>query len=127
MRKCRNHAELYKMITQVTEQHGIYIAGFRDLKRFTLASTEDVRNELKPLLVKGSIRLIFDLGNIEFIDSSGIGCIISLVKTAKSNQSEIRLCNISKEGMEIIHLLRLEMILNIEKNVENALQAFQNK
>ena len=115
------------MITQVTEQHGIYIAGFRDLKRFTLASTENVRNELKPLLVKGSIRLIFDLGNIEFIDSSGIGCIISLVKTAKSNQSEIRLCNISKEVMEIIHLLRLEMILNIEKNVENALQAFQNK
>lgn len=115
------------MITQVTEQHGVYIAGFRNLKRFSLASTEDVRNELKPLLTKGNVRLIFDLGNIEFIDSCGIGCIISLIKTAKSNQSEIRLCNISKEVMEIIHLLRLEMILNIEKNVESAIQAFQNK
>ncbi len=115
------------MITQLTEQHGIYIAEFRELKRFTLVSTEDVRNELKPLLTKGNVRLIFDLGNIKFIDSCGIGCIISLIKTAKSNQSEIKLCNISPEVMEIIHLLRLETILNIEKDMESALQSFQNK
>ncbi|MDE7374106.1 MAG: STAS domain-containing protein [Odoribacter sp.] len=113
------------MITQVTAQHGVYVAAFRELKRFTLVSTENVRNELKPLLNKGNVRLIFDLGNITFIDSCGIGCIISLMKTAKSNQSEIKLCNIAPEVMEIIHLLRLEMILNIEKNVDSALQAFQ--
>ncbi len=115
------------MITQLTEQQGIFIAEFRDLKRFTLAITEEVKSELKPLLSKENTRLIFNLEHIEFIDSSAIGCIISLVKTAKSNHSEIKLCNLSKEVMEIINLLHLQMILEIEKDVESALRIFQNK
>ncbi len=49
------------MITQLTEQQGIFIAEFRDLKRFTLAITEEVKSELKPLLSKENTRLIFNL------------------------------------------------------------------
>jgi len=113
------------MITQQTEQQGIIIAEFGELKRFTLAVTEEVKSELKPLLSKGGTRLIFNLEHIEFIDSSGIGCIISLVKTAKSCHSEIKLCNLSKEVLEIIHLLHLQMILDIEPDLEKARQSFQ--
>ena len=84
------------MITKLTEQKGCIIAEFIDLKRFTLAVTEEVKSELKPILSQEGNKMIFDFKNIEFIDSSGIGCIISLVKTAKSNHSEIKLCNISR-------------------------------
>ena len=76
------------MITKLTEQKGYIIAEFIDLKRFTLAVTEEVKSELKPILSQEGNKMIFDFKNIEFIDSSGIGCIISLVKTAiilKSN------------------------------------------
>ena len=78
------------MITKLTEQKGCIIAEFIDLKRFTLAVTEEVKSELKPILSQEGNKMIFDFKNIEFIDSSGIGCIISLVKTAKSNHSEIK-------------------------------------
>ena len=115
----------YRLALCGREEQGL--PEFRDLKRFTLAITEEVKSELKPLLSKENTRLIFNLEHIEFIDSSAIGCIISLVKTAKSNHSEIKLCNLSKEVMEIINLLHLQMILEIEKDVESALRIFQNK
>ena len=67
------------MITKLTEQKGCIIAEFIDLKRFTLAVTEEVKSELKPILSQEGNKMIFDFKNIEFIDSSGIGCIISLV------------------------------------------------
>ena len=102
------------MITKLTEQKGCIIAEFIDLKRFTLAVTEEVKSELKPILSQEGNKMIFDFKNIEFIDSSGIGCIISLVKTAKSNHSEIKLCNISSEVMDVLELLHLPMILDIE-------------
>ena len=73
------------MITKLTEQKGYIIAEFIDLKRFTLAVTEEVKSELKPILSQEGNKMIFDFKNIEFIDSSGIGCIISLVKTARSH------------------------------------------
>ena len=95
------------MITKLTEQKGCIIAEFIDLKRFTLAVTEEVKSELKPILSQEGNKMIFDFKNIEFIDSSGIGCIISLVKTAKSNHSEIKLCNISSEVMDVLELLNL--------------------
>ena len=113
------------MITKLTEQKGCIIAEFIDLKRFTLAVTEEVKSELKPILSQEGNKMIFDFKNIEFIDSSGIGCIISLVKTAKSNHSEIKLCNISSEVMDVLELLHLPMILDIEPDLASALTSFQ--
>ena len=107
------------MITKLTEQKGCIIAEFIDLKRFTLAVTEEVKSELKPILSQEGNKMIFD-----FIDSSGIGCIISLVKTAKSNHSEIKLCNISSEVMDVLELLHLPMILDIEPDLASALTSF---
>ncbi len=112
------------MMMKLTELQGCVVTEFADLKRFTLAVTEDVKTELKPLLSKKGTRMIFNFEGIEFIDSSGIGCIISLVKTAKSNQSEIKLCHLSKEVMDVMELLHLPMILDIEKNIESCLQSF---
>lgn len=112
------------MVTKLTEQAGFIIAEFIDLKRFTLAVTEEVKSELKPILSHEGTRLIFNFNNIEFIDSSGIGCIISLVKTAKSNKAEIKLCNLSSEVMEVMELLHLPMILDIEKDVEGCIKSF---
>lgn len=112
------------MTTKLTEQKGCIVAEFIDLKRFTLAVTEEVKTELKPALSKQGTRLIFNFKGIEFIDSSGIGCIISLVKTAKCSSSEIKLCNLSKEVMNIMELLHLPMILDIEQDVESSIQSF---
>lgn len=108
------------MITKLTEQKGCIIAEFIDLKRFTLAVTEEVKSELKPILSQEGNKMIFDFKNIEFIDSSGIGCI----KTAKSNHSEIKLCNISSEVMDVLELLHLPMILDIEPDLASALTSF---
>lgn len=113
------------MVTKLTEQAGCIVAEFIELKRFTLAITEEVKSELKPLLTQAGTKLIFNLKHIEFIDSSGIGCIISLVKTAKSNGAEIKLCNLSGDVMDVIELLHLQMIFDIEKDVATSIKSFQ--
>lgn len=112
------------MFTTLKEQQGCVIAEFIDVKRFTLAITEDVKSELKPILTTQETKLILNLKNIEFVDSSGIGCIISLVKAAKNYKSQIKTCNLTEEVMEIFELLHLQMILDIEENVESAIKSF---
>lgn len=112
------------MLTKLTKREGCIIATFTSLKRFTLASTEEVKAELKPVLSEEGTKFIFDFNHIEFIDSSAIGCIISLVKTAKSSQSQLKLCNLAKEVMDVMELLHLPMILDIEPDVESCIQAF---
>lgn len=65
------------MITKLTEQKGCIIAEFIDLKRFTLAVTEEVKSELKPILSQEGNKMIFDFKNIEFIDSTVVSAVLS--------------------------------------------------
>lgn len=113
------------MIIKLDERNGIKIATFASLSRFTLAVTEEVKNELKPVLSNPGTKLIFNLENIDFIDSSGIGCIISLVKTAKSNDSGIKICNLSREVASVFELLHLQMILGDWKRCRKLHGKFQ--
>ncbi len=112
------------MAIGLEESEGIQIARFTDLPRFTLAVTEEVKDLLKPVLSKADTRMIFDLGEINFIDSSGIGCIIALEKTAKSSGSKMKLTNLSKEVHAVFDLLHLQMILDIQPDLESALKSF---
>lgn len=109
------------MITKITERQGSLIAEFIDLKRFTLASVEKVKTELTPILAQKHTHLIFDFQKIEFIDSSAIGCIISLVKTAPKHGGTVKLANITPNVMDVLELLRLPMILDIIPTIEDGL------
>ena len=57
------------MILKVTEQNGITIVEFVDVTRFTLASADEVKTELRPLLNNKDCRMLFDFHDIEFVDS----------------------------------------------------------
>lgn len=109
------------MITKITERQGSLIAEFIDLKRFTLANVEKVKTELTPILAQKHTHLIFDFQKIEFIDSSAIGCIISLVKTAQKHGGTVKLANITPNVMDVLELLRLPMILDIIPTIEDGL------
>ncbi|MDR2131051.1 MAG: STAS domain-containing protein [Odoribacteraceae bacterium] len=110
------------MILKVTEQNEIFIAKFVDVSRFTLPICDEVKAELRPLLSEQGRKLIFDLHDIDFIDSSGIGCIITLFKTAKRAGSTLTLCNLTPDVLDIFNLLHLQVIFNITSTQEGCLQ-----
>lgn len=110
------------MILRLTEQNGITIAEFVEVTRFTLSICDEVKAELRPLLNQSDQKVIFDLHGIDFIDSSGIGCIIALFKTAKSTGSTLKLCNLTPEVLEIFKLLHLQVIFDITGTRESCLK-----
>lgn len=113
------------MVIKLQEKEGIQIARFAELSRFTLAVIEKVKHELKPILIQENTKMILDMKDINFIDSSGIGCIISLVKVAKNNGSALILCNLNKDVADIIDLLHLHMILDIQPDLPSALKRLE--
>ena len=64
------------MILQVTEQNGITIVEFINMTRFTLASADEVKTELRPLLNNKDCRMLFDFHDIEFVDSSALSAVL---------------------------------------------------
>ena len=63
--------------------------------------------------------IIFDLTNVEYVDSSGIGVFISFMVKYK-NKGSIRLYNLTKKVELILIHSGLTTFLNIYKNIEDA-------
>jgi anti-sigma B factor antagonist len=88
------------------------------------SNTNDFRNDMGPLIDKHS-RVLMDLGRLQFIDSSGCGAFIHLLRRLKSKGGDMKLCNINKPIRALFELVRMHRVFDIYNTSEEALRAFQ--
>jgi anti-sigma B factor antagonist len=104
--------------------NNVVIVRFDNIDRFNALITEPVKEELKSLFNKPDTRLILNLEGIRFIDSSGFGVFLSILKTANNNHGQFKLCNIETEVMELFRLLQLHNVFEIHNNLEECISSF---
>jgi len=89
-----------------------------------LDGVNEAKIYLKPHLENASIKgILFNFGKVNFIDSSGIGLIVSIYKTLQQREAKFGLCELSKKNEEIFTITRLNKILDIFPNEGDALKA----
>jgi anti-anti-sigma factor len=81
------------------------------------------RHELLDLVdgLKGNILL--NLKYVDFIDSSGLGLIVALVKHARQKGGELLICNLSAQARSLFELTKLHLVFSIHATEEAALAA----
>jgi len=88
-----------------------------------LSDLEDVRKFVKECIDnENATEIIFDLEKVDFIDSAGIGFIVSIFKTVKSRNGKFGLGGLKSKPREVFKLTRLDKIIPIYDNVESAKQ-----
>ncbi len=82
---------------------------------------------LAPLnaLPTGAQRIVLDLSEIAFLDSAGLGAIVSLIRQTRTEGGEIRLCNPRSAVKVLFSMVRLENIVKIDPDVDTAVTAIQ--
>lgn len=89
-----------------------------------LDGVNEAKEYLRPLLEdKKTKGLLINFGQVNFIDSSGIGLIVSLFKTLQQREAKFGLSNLSKKNEEIFTITRLNKILDIYPSESEALSA----
>jgi anti-sigma B factor antagonist len=76
------------------------------------SSAADFKGQLVTWIQEGNTRILVDLSFIEFIDSSGLGAIISLLKLL-AGKGDIALCGIRDQVMSLFKLTRMDRIFRI--------------
>jgi anti-sigma B factor antagonist len=67
----------------------------------------------------GAVSIVLDLSTVGFIDSSGLGAILSILKRMPKG-SELIICGITDSVMSMFKLTRLDRVFTIKKNVDEA-------
>lgn len=109
---------------KVEKVNEVTVVKFNNVDRFNALITEPVKDELKGLFNKSDTKLVLNLQGIKFIDSSGFGVFLSIMKTAANSKGQFKICNIGSEVMELFKLLQLHNVFEIFDNQEDCILSF---
>ena len=86
--------------------------------------TNTLREQVKEMLANGKKKIVLNLGQIDFIDSSGLGALVGLYSTAGAQGAQIRLSNITKRFHELLQITKLLTVFDVYQNEELAVSSF---
>ncbi|MGK0288658.1 MAG: stage II sporulation protein AA (anti-sigma F factor antagonist) [bacterium] len=92
-----------------------------------LDGTNEVKEYLKTFMEDDSINaLVLNFGKVNFIDSSGIGLVVSVFKALQQKKIKFALTELNQKNREIFCMTRLDKILNIIDGDEQALELLKS-
>ncbi|MBN2480266.1 MAG: STAS domain-containing protein [Bacteroidales bacterium] len=104
--------------------NNISVVRFDKIDRFNALITEPIKEEIKSYFNRPGTKLILDLEGIRYIDSSGFGVFLSILKTANSNEGRFKMCCIHPEVMELFKLLQLHNVFDIHDTLDDCIKSF---
>jgi len=106
------------------EEHGSILVEVVDLNRATLSDVEEFKKILFQDIQTGWKKIIVDLTECEFIDSTFLGAIVISLKKITELGGKLRLVGIQPEVQTLFQLTKMNRIFEIFENREDALQSF---
>src|SRR5437588_242740 len=81
--------------------------------RLDAASARDLKKGCEDLWQSGVERVTIDMHNVEFLDSSGVGALLSIYKRLPPHNPSVKLLHVQPAVQSVIELLRLHRIFEI--------------
>jgi anti-sigma B factor antagonist len=92
-------------------------------EQLMMAGAADVRTELKEIISNGSGKLIIDLADTTFMDSSGLAVLVSCLQAARKKDEDVCLVHMGPTVSALFELTRLHTVFQIFDDEQGALSA----
>ena len=94
--------------------------------RITLGEgSVQLRDAVRGLIARGSKNILLNMGEVSYIDSSGLGELVSAFTTAKNQQAEVKLLNLTKKVHDLLQLTKLYTVFDIYDDEASAIASFK--
>jgi anti-sigma B factor antagonist len=85
----------------------------------------EFKRDIAPVL-GANTKLVLDLSRLSFVDSSGLGAILSCLRQLSAKSGDLKLCSMSKKVRGLFELVRMHRIFDIYGTQEEAVSAFHS-
>lgn len=79
------------------------------------------------LMIQDETKIVLDMSMVEFVDSSGLGSILSCLRDLRARGGELLLCCVQPRVMAMFELVRMQKVVPVVASYEDALQIFQGQ
>ena len=105
--------------------HGVEIISFTT-DTINALNVEAIRSAIVKLFETPYTRVVIDMTGITNLDSTAFAMFLHLLRVARSNYCNFRLCSLTPRAMELFELLQLHHTLDIFSDRESAEQSFRH-
>jgi len=107
------------------EEHQVEGVTILALKgRITVGEVTPVREKITHLLAEGRNKIVLDLANVDYIDSTGLGNVVISYTQVQKAGGALKLLNLNKRNVELLALTRLHTIFEVFAQETDAVNSF---
>jgi len=103
-----------------TQTHGEALVVTMEVSRLDSAIAVGFKNDVFELIEDGHTQLVFDMGSVDFIDSSGLGAMVSGLKKL-GTAGTISLASLNPAAKKMLEMTRLDRVFDVHDNCQQAL------
>jgi anti-sigma B factor antagonist len=98
----------------VVQVHGEYLDA---------SVADEFRRDMTPL-IEADPRMVLDLSQLQFLDSAGLGALLSCLRRLSAEDGDLKLCGLTKPVRSVFEISRMHRIFEIYGTRDEALKAF---
>ena len=83
-----------------------------------------IRDRIKDLLADGQRRILLNLGEVNYVDSAGLGALISSYTTTKRQGGQLKLVNLTRRIQDLLAITKLITVFETYDNEAEAIASF---
>jgi anti-sigma B factor antagonist len=83
-----------------------------------------LREIVRELVDKGNKKIVLNLGEVQYIDSSGVGELVKTHTTIRNQGGQLRLVNLNKRVNDLLQMTRLSAVFDIDRDEASAIESF---
>ena len=111
------------MKTSTRQVNGVTVVDLSG--RITLGEGSVVlRDTVRDLLSKGNKKILLNLGEVNYIDSSGIGELVSAFTTVRNQCGDLKLLNLTKKVHDLLQITKLYTVFDVKDDEAKAVKSF---
>lgn len=112
------------MTNRIYEKDGVTVL---ELKGTITLGGGDVtmRDRIKELLAQDRKKIVIDLGEVSFMDSTGLGELVAAYTTARHQQATLKLANLTKKIKDLLSITQLAAVFETYESLDEALASFK--
>jgi len=92
--------------------------------RLDASSAKDIKEKVSSLSKENRINLVIDMAGVDFIDSSGLGSLVSSLRTVNKQGGDIKISALQAQVRSVFELTRLHRIFGIYDDKMAAVMSF---
>ena len=94
-------------------------------QRIDISNNDELKKIMTYYVENDIVKIVVDLKNTDFIDSSGLGALVSQIATCRAKGGDIRLASVGEEVNRVLDITQLNKVLRIFSDIDGAISSYE--